>query len=232
MVYSEFGARELISRSLRRVGFKGQRLASWEEQKSQKDAEFDEEFGTNTGGIQRLLNQTQILGENGRHGLAHIATDPQQFAEIMSDLNIPLSDFSFVDLGCGKGRALLLATKYPFRSIIGVDFVPSFVEEALRNVKAAAAKGLRNDIKIIAGDASLFDLPPGPVLLYLFNPFDSHIIRKVALNAKSSWQSDPRPIIIVYANPVHTKDVLHCGWRRFKEGAGWTAFAMSDHCLG
>lgn len=221
VVYTEFGLGELSMRILRRLGFEGGQLAAWRKQKREMDVQFDRRFGTDTGGVQSLADEEGIVGENAKHGLAHIATDPAQFSQIMQTLDLTFSDLTFVDLGCGKGRALVLAAQYPFKKIIGVDFVPSFAQAARDNISAAAAKGLRGDIEVVVGDATQFILPSGPVLLYLYNPFDSQIVRKVALHIKASYENERRPLLIVYANPIHTREFTECGWQPVGKGSGW-----------
>ncbi|MBR0995469.1 class I SAM-dependent methyltransferase [Bradyrhizobium japonicum] len=193
----------------------------------EEDAEFDRRFGTDTGGVQNLADQGGIVGDNAKHGLAHIATEPAQFSQIMQTLDLPLSEFNFIDLGCGKGRALILAAQFPFKAIIGVDFVPSFVEAARKNVSVAANQGLRGDVQVVVGDAAQFVLPPGAALVYLYNPFDSHVVRKVALHLRSTYESERRPIFIVYSNPIHIHEFRSCGWQPVAHGGGWVALNYS-----
>src|SRR5689334_23652607 len=53
-------------------------------------------------------------------------TDPVIFTEAMGVLNArtDLTLFTFVDIGSGKGRVLLMAAEYPFPHIIGVELLP------------------------------------------------------------------------------------------------------------
>ncbi|MGW1423016.1 class I SAM-dependent methyltransferase [Bradyrhizobium manausense] len=228
VIRSEFGLRELIVRLLRRLGLGGRELAAWRKQKLEADAEFDRKFGTDTAGVQNLAGEHGIVGENAKHGLAHIASDPLQFRQIMDALNLPISDYTFVDLGCGKGRALLLAAQFPFKTIIGVDFVPSFVAAARNNVNAAALRGLRGDIEVVVGDATQFVLPSGALLIYLYNPFGSHVVGKVALHLRESYRENRRPLVVVYANPVHLIEFTSCGWQFMTEGSGWVALTCQS----
>jgi len=46
-----------------------------------------------------------------------------------------LRDFTFVDLGSGKGRVLLMASHYPFKRIIGVEFIPELHQVAQENIR-------------------------------------------------------------------------------------------------
>src|SRR5713101_6823082 len=45
--------------------------------------------------------------------------------------------FTFVDIGCGKGRILLSALALPFRRIVGVEFSPVLCRIAEKNVASA-----------------------------------------------------------------------------------------------
>jgi len=94
------------------------------------DMEYDWEHRVNTtsgtvGGRERLL------------GLLHSAyqpTDPALFREMMASLPIELDTFTFVDLGSGKGRTLLMASEYPFRRIVGVELLPALHQVAQENL--------------------------------------------------------------------------------------------------
>src|SRR5258708_2654765 len=120
-VYKDFGLREIFSRSVRRLGFSDPVHSEWLRIKAEKDVEFDRRLGTDTGGIQDI-QEHPIRGENAKYGGSHIASDPSDFEAMMAGLQLPVSDYAFIDLGCGKGRALILAAQYPFARVIGVEF--------------------------------------------------------------------------------------------------------------
>jgi len=44
-------------------------------------------------------------------------TEPALFQEMMASLPIEFDQFTFIDLGSGKGRTLLMASEYPFMKI-------------------------------------------------------------------------------------------------------------------
>jgi SAM-dependent methyltransferase len=220
-VYRDFGLREILSRSVRRLGFSDREHSEWLRIKAEKDVAFDRRLGTDTGGIQDI-QEHPILGENAKYGGSHIASDPNDFETMMASLELAVSDYAFIDLGCGKGRALILAAQYPFARVIGVEFVPAFVDSARENVRAAAKRlPLLSEIEIEMADATAFNFPNGPILLYLFNPFDAHIVRQVASNAYRSWQNEKRPFTIIYMNPVHVEDLTCAGWQVTGQGPAW-----------
>jgi SAM-dependent methyltransferase len=62
----------------------------------------------------------------------------------------------FLDLGCGKGRPLLVATEFRFAAIIGVELSPTLSRIARRNADVySRAHPDRTPIVVIGGEASL-----------------------------------------------------------------------------
>jgi SAM-dependent methyltransferase len=215
-VYQEMGLAAVGSRLLRRIrlyfGSDDPNHARWLREKLAKDAAFDEAMGTRTGGVQSIFDLT-IIGENARYGLSHIASDPAEFAAMMASLDIDYSTHTFIDLGSGKGRALLLASEFPFRRIIGIEFAVELHKAAKENLsKVAVARSRCSNVELICGDAAEYTFPPEPLVIYLFNPFGSAVVRRVAENALFSWQGFPRPMQILYVNPIHLSEFVDVGW--------------------
>jgi SAM-dependent methyltransferase len=215
-VYQEAGLMGAGSRLLRRIrqlfGGDDPKHAEWLRQKTDADIEFDAVNGTATGGVQNLF-ELNIIGDNARHGVSHIASDPNSFTQLMRGLNIDLSSYSFVDLGSGKGRALMLAASFPFHRIVGVEFAAELHDAAQANLSAFAKNGSDvSRITLFLGDAASYPFPIEPLIIYLFNPFGSTIVRRVAENALASWRGAPRDVQILYMNPVHLSDFVELGW--------------------
>jgi SAM-dependent methyltransferase len=129
--------------------------------------------------------------------------------------NESVADFTFVDLGCGKGRALLLAEVYDFKQIVGVDFSARLIRVASRN----AAKARSPRIRVVRGDVREFDFPPGPLVVFLYNPFSARIARSVM----QRLSSHPDPFYVAYVNPLHA-DVI-------SSLAGAELVAKDDWCM-
>jgi hypothetical protein len=64
-------------------------------------------------------------------------------------------------------------------------------------------------IELINADATRYELPPTPLVLFLFNPFDASVVAEVARRALASWNENPRSMYVVYVNPLHQWS----GWR-------------------
>jgi predicted RNA methylase len=107
----------------------------------------------------------------------------------------------------------MLASKLSFRRIIGVEFATELHEAAKNNLAVLDTCNLANSqIELVCEDASNYVLPIEPLIIYLFNPFGSAIVRRVAENALTSWRNSRRPVYILYMNPVHLVDFTNSGW--------------------
>lgn len=162
---------------------------------------FDAQHGVETGGI--LFPEDLSTGKpgdlcnNGYFGIA-----PSVFRQLCDRLAIDYRAFTFVDLGSGKGRALLLASEFPFRAIIGVELSPHLHRAALDNVSRYRPLVQRcTNILCIEGDAAEYRLPAGPLVLYMWNAFEGPVFEKVVTALENSLQRDPREVYVVYVHP-------------------------------
>jgi hypothetical protein len=217
VIYRDLGSLAVIARLWRRLrqraGHDEPTHSEWLRWKQASDAAFDSAHGTQTGGIQELFG-FQIVGQHAQHGLSHIASDPDQFVAMMAELEIDLRNYTFIDLGSGKGRALMLAAALPFRRLIGVEFSAELHQAAKANFAGLAARGSADPrIQLICDDAAAFAIPLESLVIYLFNPFGSTVVRKVAESTLVSWRQSPRPVHILYMNPVHLSDFIDAGWQ-------------------
>jgi len=130
-------------------------------------------------------------------------TDPALFQEMMASLPIAFDQFTFVDLGSGKGRTLLMASEYPFQRIVGVELIAELHRAAEENIRAYhSATQSCSQIEAICADACEFLLPETPLVLYLFNPLPRSGLRRVIANVEKSVMANPRPLCVLYHNPL------------------------------
>jgi SAM-dependent methyltransferase len=131
------------------------------------------------------------------------ATDPALFREMMASLPIEFDPFTFVDLGSGKGRTLLMASEYPFRRIVGVELIAELHRAAEENIRVYHSATQRcTQIETLLGDAREFEFPEEPLVLYLFNPLPERALSEVLQRLEKSLARVPRPVWIVYHNPL------------------------------
>lgn len=128
---------------------------------------------------------------------------PKTFRRVLSTLRIDHSQYVFVNFGCGKGRAVLLASGYPFKRIIGVEFAKELIEAASKNLGLWRPKKKCNAIQLVWADVLDFEIPQDPCVLYFLHPFSAVMISRVLEKARDTLKTCPRNLIIVYVNPAH-----------------------------
>lgn len=145
---------------------------------------FDLEFGVRTSGLVAGRN-LKTGHRNDRHATAYYAVAPSVFQSLLVRWRrfkpvAPLDSYTFVDMGAGMGRALLLAAEFPFRTVIGVEMHPALARIGRRNMARWRATGrARASMRMMQTDAADFTLPPGPCVVFLFNPFGAPVLRRM-----------------------------------------------------
>jgi SAM-dependent methyltransferase len=167
--------------------------------------EFDLPYHVDTAGLIPLQELT-IDGDNRKYGTRYEAVLPHEFHDMMRTAGDVARGRVFVDLGCGKGRSLLLASEYPFKRIVGVEFARETSDVARKNLLCYQnARQMCRDIEIVSGDATSYPLPNEPLVLFLFNPFVGPTMKKVVDNTRRSLERHPRPFTLLYSNPTQEK---------------------------
>ena len=163
------------------------------------DVDFDFDHRVNTTGGTVSWRDRLI----GSFTSEYQATDPALFDEMLHALNVDFRRFTFIDLGSGKGRTLVMAAAYPFRKIVGVELLPALHRVAEENIRKYNSRSqLCFAIESICGDARDFKFPDEALVLYLFNPFLESVLAQVASEVEASLAATPRPVCILYHNPL------------------------------
>jgi SAM-dependent methyltransferase len=196
---------------------------------------FDIEFGVQTSGL--VAGRHLKSGHrHDRHATAYYGVAPSVLQSLVkrwrrSDPASPIGETTFVDLGAGMGRALLLASELGFKGVVGVELHPTLAGIARKNVSLwrAAGRG-REPMRVIEADAVEFTLPDGPLLVFLFNPFGAAVMRRLLKRWRKSLAG--RALDILYVN-YEQEGVLASeqGWRRLFLGKirRSKADAIADH---
>jgi hypothetical protein len=164
---------------------------------------FDWRHEVRTCGDANLANLT-LVGNNADHGVFYHPAHPKFLFELFNSLKIDFPSYTFVDLGSGKGRALLVASEYPFAEIIGVEFAVELHEIASRNIQSYRSKTQRcKNVRSVNLDAAQFEIPLTPLVLYLFNPFRPAVLIPVLQRLQRSLDLHPRDVTLIYEAPFH-----------------------------
>jgi hypothetical protein len=146
---------------------------------------------------------TQGRSEHTRRDYCYVPTRAAWARGVLR--NMPISnprDYTFVDLGSGKGLMMLLAAELPFRKVIGVELRRHLHETAVANLRQYRHFELKClDIESLNLDATEFEFPKDNLVLYMFNPFGSEVMEKVLNNLQTSMLDAPRSVVLIMLFP-------------------------------
>lgn len=137
--------------------------------------------------------------------------------KILHQIPIEPRNGIFIDIGAGKGRAMAVAAAMQFRQAIGVELAPELCEIMEQNMAKIRHKYPNTQFEVVNEDATAYSVPSNANVLFFFNPFGASVMQKVIDNLQKSVKEYPRPIYVVYANPVYGKLFLDNGFTIFYE---------------
>ena len=198
---------------------------------------FDKEHGTDTSGLLAGPAIAEGTGIPARDLTAYYGVAPSILTGVV-DLWLrecapvaPIERTVFLDVGAGKGRAMLLASRFPFSRVHGVELNRSLAAVARRNIalwQADREAEALAPITLEEADASCAPLPAEPTLAYLFHPFEAKILRRFLRHVLASLRAHPRPFDLVYVNAEHNSLLdRHPGLRRLWFGK--VPMSSEDH---
>lgn len=155
---------------------------------------FDLRYGTETGSFVPLW-KLNIRSSNICFGTSYEATCEQELLDAFHCLNEDLHTFTFIDLGCGKGRTLLIASHSGFRQVIGVDFAEELVNIARNNLR----KTRLTNVVVMHMDVAQFRFPDSDMVIYLYNPFSDEVMSRVVASLQTAASN--RRVYVIYKVP-------------------------------
>jgi len=169
---------------------------------------FDQRHGTDTGGLIRAA-ELHSGHENDRHITAYYGVAPSILDALIdrwleTDPLFSIDRYTFLDIGSGKGRALLVASLHPFHHVLGVELNPRLAAISRANIAVfpETASPLA-PVDIIEGDALAMPLPDTPTLAFLFHPFEAPVLRKLLARVANAFRDRPGHFDLLYVNAEH-----------------------------
>jgi len=171
------------------------------------DKLFDVRHGTDTRGLVPV-SEYEVVGENKSLGTGYQAVRPRSLWKVVGSIPFPPGSV-FVDIGSGKGRALLLASRFPFKRIVGLEFVPVLCDVARKNIELYRRRHkLPSEFEVHAVDATTFEFRGDENVIFMNNPFEQELVGLTLANITRSLKKHPRKIWLLYMFPKHERAVL------------------------
>jgi hypothetical protein len=171
---------------------------------------FDRLYHTDTGG---LIPGAQLASghANDAHITAYYAVAPS-ILDTLIDLWLgthpafPIDRYTLLDIGAGKGRAILTASQHPFRKVVGIELNPQLAAIARANILTftrSPAASLLAPVSLLEGDALEVPLPDTPTVVTLFHPFEASVLRRFLRVLEQHFAERPGQLDILYINAEH-----------------------------
>jgi len=163
---------------------------------------FDREYGIDTSGAlpQRLIVsdktlQTQIS--------PYFGSQPRAVRAALQSLGV-VDEYTFVDLGCGKGRVMVIASEFPFRGIVGIELSKRLAKTARSNTANIGRRfPSRPRFAVIEGNAATVQLPEGNLVIFIYHSFGALLLAPLIKRLETTLTLGTTHIFFVYYNPVH-----------------------------
>lgn len=196
-------------------------------------ARWDRKYDVDTSGQIDLVD-IDVVGSNKDGGYSSVSTSPSAYAFLSAFFPADWKGFRFVDVGCGKGRVLMLAALQGLDTILGIEFAPLICQVAEQNLVHFSG---RRPAKwsVVNADASAIELPSDmPLLIYSFNPFNAEIWRRFVPVLVKAREANNNPLCLVLSGTM--PDALRAaaavieGSARFRKRAhGVTPFFLDAY---
>lgn len=130
------------------------------------------------------------------------------------------SEDAVLDLGCGKGGALITLCRYPFAHVDGLEISPALMDIARQNLRRLRITKAR----LFCTDAEDFADLDQYTYLYMYHPFLEPVMQRVLENLRASIARRPRRLTLVYKNPVCDALVMEAGLQKVRDFSHSTDF--------
>ena len=171
------------------------------------DLSFDIKYGTDTMRFVELEN-LDVKSSFRINGNDYISSRSKHLQKIFK-MGIFSKDDTFIDLGSGKGKTLLIASEY-FKKVKGIEFSEELCKIAKRNIMIYSKKKrkqLCDKIQVIYADVADYNINDEENVFFMYNPFDETVLKKFLKNIEVSINQTPRTVWIIYYYPAY-RDVI------------------------
>ena len=204
---------------------------------------FDQIHGVETSGLIAAGNLT-TGHPNDAHVTAYYGVAPSILRTLIdlwraTNPPHPIHHYTFVDIGAGKGRAMLVASELPFHQVIGIELNPTLADTAQTNLEHWRATHAADTtapplapIRLLEQDALTFDFPRTPTLAFLFHPFEAPVLKLLLRRIEAQFaprRGAPTPAFdLLYVNSECRADLdRHPAFTRLFLGP--VAMSPEDH---
>jgi len=168
---------------------------------------FDAELGVTTEALVFLGElDPEAIGPALEHATHYEPTPVADVARLLDASPLDPARATFVDVGAGMGRVVLLAARRPFRAVIGIEVSPALVEIARENLERSRDPArVAHDVRVVRADAAAYRFPRGDLVVYLYNPFTATVLDALLVNVRLG--DAHRDVVLLYHTPLQRETI-------------------------
>lgn len=200
---------------------------------------FDEIHGVETSGL--IAGPEIATGHpNDQHLTAYYGVAPSILRTLIehwrkTDPPFTTDRYTFIDIGSGKGRAVLVASELPFHQIIGIELNPDLAEIAQKNLDHWQTTHTDDTtaqpiapVSLLQQDALTYKFPTTPAVIFLFHPFEPPVLKRLLRRIETQFAHRPGQLDILYVNS-ECREVLDANPAFRRLFFGPVAMSPEDH---
>lgn len=176
-----------------------------------QESSGEKKYGIDTTGADELRS-LEDKGIDISHATIYMPASYDLLENFFSRINLK-EYHHFVDIGCGKGRAICVAASFGAKKITGVELSKDLCVSAKENLQKTKEKYSDFIYDVYNNDAFYFKIEKDVDCIFMFNPFDETIMSGVLENIEASLQKNPRKITVIYINPLQKHLFLESGFK-------------------
>ena len=184
---------------------------------------FDARFSTDTAAVVYPWNLPSVGCGHSPENHPYEATPAWLIREILASIPLKPNMFAFVDMGSGKGRALLVASEFSFAKIVGIELSQELHQIAEENIRRYRSPSQQSTAFFLhCMNAVAYTFGPEPLVLFLFNPFGRDSVQRILASLEMSLNARPREAYVVYINARFGVLMRRARFlRKMRKGGAW-----------
>ena len=188
---------------------------------------FDFYYGTDTHRESLLSDEGITVSQAQKGNSVYRPFWKTEFNECITSLERDLSFYTFVDVGSGKGKLLLLASRFPFVESIGIEYTRGLHQTAMENIRKFKRRSNTHlNISSVHADALEWEMPNRPAVYFVYNAFDYETTNAFFAKLEKHILKTKVSTIIIYGNlrdiseredafQILKSFTVHCRTRRY-----------------
>jgi 2-polyprenyl-3-methyl-5-hydroxy-6-metoxy-1,4-benzoquinol methylase len=171
----------------------------------------EKKYGINSTSFHNL-SRFKITGRQLAHATEYMPVNYFTIEHLFDHLPKQAMAGTFLDIGCGKGRAMCVAAAYGFQHVAGIDFAKEMIDAAEKNLLLTKQRYSSLSYHLAWDDVSTLEIGKQVQTIFLFNPFDEVLIKTVLQKIDASLKAYPRELYVLYASPRHEEFFFAAGY--------------------